>query len=70
MKAHPHPHTPDHTLFFPPTLKMPPFCQAIFSMVSPRIWVWSNPNEETPQTHGLLHNVATATERERWRRKG
>lgn len=65
MKADPHAYTPDHTLFFPPTLKMPPFCQAIFSMVSPRIWVWSNPNEETPQTHGLLHSVTTATERER-----
>lgn len=36
------------------TLKMPPFCQAIFSIVSPRIWVWSIPREEIPHTHGLL----------------
>ena len=36
------------------TLKMPPFCQAIFSMVSPKIWVWSIPKDEMPHTHGLL----------------
>ena len=45
----------------PPTLKMPPFCQAIFSTVSPRICVWSIPSEETPHTHGRLQGVATAT---------
>lgn len=37
-----------------PTLKMPPFCQAIFSMVSPRMLVWSMPREETPHTTGAL----------------
>lgn len=43
------------------TLKMPPFCQAIFSMVSPRIWVWSIPREETPHTHGRLLTQWTET---------
>lgn len=33
---------------------MPPFCQAIFSMVSPRMLVWSMPREETPHTTGAL----------------
>lgn len=37
-----------------PTLKMPPFCQAIFSMVSPRMLVWSMPKDETPHTTGAL----------------
>lgn len=36
------------------TLNIPPFCQAIFSIVSPRMLVWSMPSEEMPQTHGLL----------------
>lgn len=36
------------------TLKMPPFCQAIFSTVSPRMLVWSMPSEETPHTTGVL----------------
>lgn len=36
------------------TLKIPPFCQAIFSMVSPSMLVWSIPNEEMPHTQGRL----------------
>lgn len=36
------------------TLKIPPFCQAIFSMVSPSMLVWSMPKEEMPHTQGRL----------------
>lgn len=36
------------------TLKMPPFCHAIFSTVSPSRLVWSMPREETPHTTGFL----------------
>ncbi len=39
------------------TLKIPPFCQAIFSMVSPRMLVWSIPNEEMPHTQGRLRKT-------------
>lgn len=39
---------------------MPPFCQAIFSMVSPRMLVWSMPSEETPHTTGVLGTRGSA----------
>lgn len=49
-----------------PTLKMPPFCQAIFSTVSPRMLVWSMPNEETPHTTGALGTQQSAAVTQGW----
>ncbi len=36
------------------TLKIPDFCQAIFSIVSPSIEQWSRPSDVMPHAIGLL----------------